>query len=324
MSSPIQVTGADRSGTTLMFALLASHPDVAMIRRANLWRWFDEGFGDLARPENLEACLDALARYARLEVLEPDFDRIRREFERGEPRYGRLFSLLFEHHAEKVGARRWGDKSLHTEHHIDRLLAEWPDAKLVQMVRDPRDRHASVSRRYEDTDRGVSSVTGRWLASVRAIRRNVDVHPANAMMVRYEDLALRPDEVLAEVCDFVEVEYDPTMLAMGAVSAQAEQGGNSSFERSRPGTISTASIGRFRTVLDPLEVALVEALVGDDMTDFGYEPSGIGPQGWGALRMRLFDLPAVRVKMHSWMLRDARHRRSGPSVPPRRLSSVAG
>ena len=236
----------------------------------------------------------------------------------------RLFALLFEHHAERSGATRWGDKSLHTEHHLDRIIEEWPDVRMVQMVRDPRDRHASVSRRYEETERGVGSVSGRWLASVEAARRNIDVHPHHAMIVRYEDLARRPEEVLQEVCAFVDLPYDPVMLGMGAVSAQADQGGNSSFERTRPGTISTASIGRHRTVLDPVEIALVEGLVGDEMVRMGYEPSGIGPTGARAAKLRVVDLPVARMKMRSWTLADDRRRRMGPSVPARRLAPSSG
>ena len=36
---PVFIAGADRSGTTLLFALLASHPNISMSRRTNAgWR----------------------------------------------------------------------------------------------------------------------------------------------------------------------------------------------------------------------------------------------------------------------------------------------
>src|ERR671914_1980284 len=124
--APVFIAGPDRSGTTLMFALLASHPDVSMVRRTNMWRYFHRRYGDLARAGNLDRCLRDMVAYRRMRHLHPDPERIRREFLAGEATYGRLFALFHEHHAERSGKPRWGDKSLHTEHYADRLLTEFP------------------------------------------------------------------------------------------------------------------------------------------------------------------------------------------------------
>ena len=76
---PVYVAGADRSGTTLMFALLGSHPDLSMTRRTNMWRYFHRRYGDLSVPANLDRCLDEMMRYRRMRHLEPDEARIRRD-----------------------------------------------------------------------------------------------------------------------------------------------------------------------------------------------------------------------------------------------------
>ena len=128
-TAPVFIAGSDRSGTTLMFALLASHPDLCMVRRTNMWRYFYQRYGDLASPENFERCLDEMVRYRRMRHLQPDADRIRREFVEGDPSYGRLFCLFHRHHAERAGKSRWGDKSLHTEHFADDIFAEFPGSR---------------------------------------------------------------------------------------------------------------------------------------------------------------------------------------------------
>src|SRR5512134_977336 len=98
--SPIFIAGPDRSGTTLLFALLASHPNISMVRRTNMWRYFYNRYGDLAQPGNLERCLGYMLRYNRIQnFLKPDGKRIRDEFRHGEPTYGRLFALFHQHHA---------------------------------------------------------------------------------------------------------------------------------------------------------------------------------------------------------------------------------
>ena len=56
---PIFIGGVERSGTSLLYALLASHPNIAMTRRTNMWPYFYKLYGNLAKPENLDRLLSA-------------------------------------------------------------------------------------------------------------------------------------------------------------------------------------------------------------------------------------------------------------------------
>jgi len=267
---PVFIAGADRSGTTLLFALLASHPNISMSRRTNMWRYFHERYGDLANPENLDRCLRDMLRYRRMRHLHPDDDRIRREFLEGVPTYGRLFSLFHEHLAESAGKGRWGDKSLHTERYADRVFAEYPNARIVQIIRDPRDRYASVRKRHGRDVPRVGAATGRWLVSTRLGRRNRSLYPGRYLLVRYEDLAREPEPTLRTICDFIDEPYTPEMLAMRGSESHADDGGNSSFGDFDSGTISTKAIGRYRTVLTPFETRFIDVVAGRIMSSLGY------------------------------------------------------
>lgn len=322
---PVFVGGADRSGTTLMYALLASHPNIAMVRRTNLFRWFDGRYGDLAVPANLERCLDDLLAYRRIEHLCPDRERLEREFAGGPASYGRLFDLLLRHHAERAGRPRWGDKSLHTEHHADRILEAFPDARIIHMVRDPRDRYASVRRRGGgDLDR-VGAATGRWLLSVRAAARNRRRHPDSYLVVRYEDLVVDPAGLMRQVCDFIGEPYDPRMLTMDAVPDHRVAGANSSFGDVDGGAITTRAVGRFRQVLEPAEVAFIETIAGRRLRALGYVPERPSLSSREMLRFVGEVLPVQGARMAGWLLAMRRARRSrGSRVPTDRLRPANG
>lgn len=313
---PMFVAGPDRSGTTLMFSLLASHPDISMVRRTNMWRYFHGRYGDLADRANLERCLAAMLAYRRLRHLQPDAERIRREFLAAEPSYGRLFALFHEHNAERAGKPRWGDKSLHTEHYAERLFAEFPDAYVVHMVRDPRDRYASVRRRYGQDLCRVGAATGRWLASARAGRRNRRRHPERYLLVRYEDLALRPHATMGRVCAFVGASCPAEMFALGGVAERA--GANSSFGDLEPRTISTRAVGRFRTVLSDADVAFVQLLAGRELVALGYERVEVCWSRRAALAFAVTDLPAQLARMAGSSALAAIERRAGERVPAAR------
>jgi hypothetical protein len=319
---PVFVVGPDRSGTTLMFALLASHPNISMVRRTNMWRYFHRRYGDLRSARNLERCLRDMTRYRRMQHLHPDAERIRNEFLQGEATYGRLFALFHEHHAARAGKTRWGDKSLHTEHFAEGVFDEFPLARIVHMVRDPRDRYASVRKRHGRDLSRVGAATGRWLESTRAGLRNHARFPHRYLLARYEDLVRDPEGTMRHVCSFIDEDYSPAMLSMGG--APEHRGGNSSFGDLEPGSISPRGIARAVTVLAPSEIAFIELFARRSMAALGYER--IEPALSPAQRVRFYTgtVPFQFVRMIGWIALARLQRRRGARVPPSRSVDASG
>jgi hypothetical protein len=320
---PVLIAGPDRSGTTLMFALLAAHPDLSMVRRSNMFRYFHGRYGDLSEPENLERCLGDMLRYKRLQALEPDGDRIRREFAEGPATYGRLFALFHAHHVERFGRSRWGDKSLHTEHYAERVFAEFPDARIVHMLRDPRDRYASVRRRHGGSGARLGRGVGRWLDSTDAALRHAARWPDRYLLVRYEDLCSEPERVVREVCRFIDEPFAPRMLSMDQTPEHRDRS-NSSFGDIAPGTISTKGIGRFHEVLTPSEIGLIQALAHREMEQVGYALSPLRMSMLTRVRFILWDRPLTWGRVTAWRTYARFRRRRGVDVPPSRLTPVEG
>jgi hypothetical protein len=285
-----------------------------------MWRYFHRRYGNLAHHENLERCLGDMARYRRMRHLHPDPDRIRREFLAGDPTYGRLFALFHMHYAERSGKRRWGDKSLHTEHYADRVFAEFPNARIIHTVRDPRDRYASVSRRHGRNASRVGAATGRWIMSMRAARRNVERFPDCYMIYRYEDLARDPEGTTRRICAFIGEDYSPDMLTLGGVPDHRNNGGNSSFGDLEPGVISTRGIGRFRQVLSRSELAFIELVAGGGLAAAGYERAEIHLTPRDRLRFCAWDLPLHFARMMGWMSLARLRMWRGARVPAFRLT----
>ncbi len=315
---PIFIGGADRSGTSLMFALLASHPNISMVRRTNMWRYFYGQFGDLSQEDNFEACLLMMLRYKRMGHLQPDPERIRAEYWLGEPGYGPLFALFHRHNAEWKGKPRWGDKSLHTEHYAEAIFREFPEARLIHMIRDPRDRYASILKRYTGKRPAIGWPTSRWLRSVRVARRNEKRYPGRYLAMKYETLASRPEETMLRVCEFVGESFVPELLSMGGAPDHSE--GNSSFGQIAPGTISTKSIGRYRQVLEPRDIAFIQTYSAGLMTEFDYELEPAERTRDKGSRYWLVDLPSNTAKMVAGSLSGTLKTRWREPIPANRLS----
>lgn len=321
---PIFVAGLERSGTSLMYALLASHPKIAMTRRTNMWTYFYKQYGDLAEAKNFERCLRMMMRYKRLVKLAPDPERIRRDFWAGEPTYARLFAIIEGHYAEKLGKPRWGDKSLHTERYAGPIFAAYPGARILHMMRDPRDRYASVLARWKRRRGRVGAGTAMWLASEALARENQARFPQQYRVVRYETLAGEPEATLREICDFIGEPFAPEMLTMEGARKFRDEGSNSSYGERKPGVISTSSIGRYRQVLSARQIAFIQRRAGPAMQRHGYalEPLQL------ALRERLlftlFDLPLNQTLFAAWNLRTVIQNVAGRRLPDYRIVPEVG
>jgi hypothetical protein len=319
--SPIFVAGPDRSGTTLIYALLASHPNISMVRRTNMWRYFYGRYGDLSISDNFERCLNDMVHYNRMRHLKPNAERIRNEFWLGKPSYGRLFALFHRHNAERVGKLRWGDKSLHTEHYADKIIAEFPNAKIIHMARDPRDRYASIMKRHAESKSRPGATTGRWLFSMRVAKRNLDKYPDNYMLLRFEELASDPEETMQKVCRFIGEEFTTELLSMEGAGDYRERGGNSSFENHGRGVISTSPIGRFRKVLSDYEVRYIQLFARDFMDRFGYSLEPVQLSGVDQAKFYLEFLPVNMVRMLGWLTLSTLTIKRGERIPSFRLST---
>lgn len=296
---PIYIAGPDRSGTTLMYGLLASHPNLSMTRRSNMWRYFYDRYGDLSIDENVDRCIEDMVRYRKMGHLHPDPKRIRAEFESGPRTYGGLFSIVHMQHARRSGKQRWGDKSLHNEHFAADIFSEFPRARIIHMVRDPRDRYASVSHRHGQRISRVGGASARWNRSVDVGLRNERRFPGRYMFVRYEDLATSPEPTLLEVCSFIGEDFDQRMLDLRSSPDIKASQSNSSFGDLGQRTISTRAIGRFKEVLEPEEIAFIQAVSKKGMHRFDYPPVDI-PASRLEARFYVLGFPHALARMWAW------------------------
>ena len=316
---PVFVGGAERTGTSLTYALLTSHPSIAMTRRTNYWRYIDGKFGDLAEDRNLAECLDVMRRYKRLDVIDIDWDRLREDFRQGPASYGRLYELLQRQQSERDGKPRWGDKSLLNERYAERIFESFDDARIIHMVRDPRDRYASVLARWKVRRGGVGAGMGEWLESARHAESNVERWPSKCTIMRYEDLVAAPEAEMQRICDFIGEPYDPEMLTMSGAEPFRTQGANSSYGKRPTGAISTSSIGKYTKVLSDGQVRYIERVARAEMDRHGYQPSLSPSTGSEALRFRTMILPFEEARRRAWEARGVWNALRSKSVPSYRF-----
>ncbi|MEO5985446.1 MAG: sulfotransferase [Candidatus Limnocylindria bacterium] len=309
-SGPVFIGGTDRAGKTLLAAILSSHPRISIPAvGSNMWTLFYRRFGDLRVTSNFERCLTELLNYKHVRFLEPDVDRLRRDFLAGSRTYARLFALLQEQSAARAGKPRWGDQTGLIEGYADVVLGSYDDAVMLQMIRDPRDRYDASLTMWPEGRLRVGGAVARWNYSARHARRNSRRHPGRYLVLRYEDLVTDPETVVRRASAFLGEDYRPEMLELHGMPSYREKLQASADDASGR-LISDRYVGIHRGRVPVGELAFLERQAGPLMREFGYEPSGVGLGGMGRVRHAVLDRPLNLLRMMIWQVRQAASHRA--------------
>lgn len=202
-AGPIVIGGLSFSGKTPIRMILGAHPALSMTRHTRMWDHYWGRFGDLRAVPALDRCLAAMAQDEGVRALEPDLGRVRREFLAGPPTYGALFALVHGQAAERVGKRRWGDQLKCVERFADPIFAELPDARMLHVLREPRDRVAAMCASRTRRIGRLGWETAHGEASARTAVRNERRHRGRYLVVRYEDFRVDPADTITAICGFI-------------------------------------------------------------------------------------------------------------------------
>lgn len=296
---PVFIGGLDRSGKTTMRAFLTSHPNIAIPAvGSNMETYFYGRFGDLRKPRNLDRCLAAMLRYKHVRFLQPDPERIRREFREGAATYEHLFSLFLIHFAEREGKPRWGAQTGLIERYADELFASFPGVKVVHMVRDPRDRYAASLELWPDGRGRAGGATARWSYSMGLAERNLRRYPDDYLVVRFEDLVRHPEACVREVCGFLGETFVPQMLDM--TDAPEHRRKLAGGEPSDSVSLSTRFVGRYREIVPPRELMFMQLHLGRTMSSYGYTQHPLHPSIRERAAFMVLEWPNQFARMSAW------------------------
>ena len=320
LRGPIFIGGLDRCGKTTMQAFLSSHPSIAIPAvGSNFWSYFYGQYGDLRITENFEHCLTALMQYKHALYLQPDPERIRKEFWQGPPTYARLFGLLHQHYAERAGKTRWGDQTGLIERYADQALAAYPGAKMIHMIRDPRDRYEASIAMWPNGKGRCGGATARWKYSVALMKRNLARYPDRYLPVQYEKLVRQPEETLRRVCEFIGESYTPEMLTMDGSPGHREKLIQNAETTEQP--LSEKYIGRFRQHIPKVEIPFIQQYARNEMRQLGYAMEPIQFSLSERVRYETWIRPANLIRMIAWLLIESLHQRF-PHLAGRRPSDA--
>lgn len=303
------VVGNSRSGTTMMGRVLGASPHVYTFGELHFFEqlWAPEDRDRLlSEPEAVELVARLLATQRRGYLGKGDpkhFVREAGEVVRsarpGASTPAGAFGAFLLYEASRHGKTIPCDQTPRNVLYVGEILELYPEARIINMVRDPRDVLLSQKRKWRRRFLGARGIPLR-----EALRSWVNYHPITISKLwsasvstaagvagedrvhslRFEDLLADPDGTVRGVCDFVGVPFSPGMLAVPQVGSSSGQDspGRAGVDPGRAGSWQ-------RGGLSPTEVFLCQKVAGGPMKSNGYAPVPISPAplrvGWSVLTL---------------------------------------
>lgn len=164
-------------------------------------------------------------------------------------------------------ATLWVDHTPDNVANVVRLLAEFPDARFVHVVRDGR----GVAASLKGVDWGPATVSGagqRWSQVLgQGLAAELSLPEGRIMRVHFETLLGDPQTTIRSICEFAGVEYTDAMCSPDGSGLPAYTRRQHKLV-GRP--LSASRVGAWKTVLTRREIEIYESVVGDLLPLMGY------------------------------------------------------
>ena len=209
------IVGAPRSGTTLLRFMLDAHPALAIPP--------ETGFLALASAFTQPPEIARAAFFEQVTHYPPEAPNWI-DFQLSPETYWQSlcalepftvaegFRTFYRLYAARFGKARWGDKTPSYSQFMTGIAAVLPEAHFIHLIRDGRDVALSLRPLWFSPGWEIETQARYWQHSVVTARAQGRLCQ-HYFELQYESLVAQPEVALRQLCDFLALPFDASMLA---------------------------------------------------------------------------------------------------------------
>lgn len=269
-TGPVFVLGYARSGTSLICRLMRRYLKVSFGTESQFIVRYQRAlpnYGDLEDDANLrrlfsDICGERFFHRCRNNWgFTFDIDRAMAAVK--DRSYAGVLDAIFGQLAAHNGMTRWGDKTPQYSDHLEVLLALFPDAQFIHIVRDGRDVSESI-RAVGFGAKNACECAEQWSQVLHRIRLfGARLPPGQFHDVSYERLIAAPLTTLRGLAEFLHIE--------------ATEDHWDEVARRLVGEVRADNAGKWRRTMIAREVRRFEGVAAETLTSYGYALANPGP-----------------------------------------------
>jgi hypothetical protein len=182
-----------------------------------------------------------------------------------------LFEKMHEIEMKKRNKIIWGQKTPRFIRSYKTLKHYFHNIKFINIIRDPR---AVVNsfKNSQSHNSYIPHIIKRWKNDVNHGINLQDSDPNNCLTIKYEDLIESPEQTLQDICNFLNIEYDPNMLSYNKTGLADYHILTSTTQQHLKSKPNKNRIDSWKKSLKAPEIIQIERNTSELMKRFNYQP----------------------------------------------------
>jgi hypothetical protein len=276
------IIGRPRSGTTLLRFLFEAHPEVLIPPESPFIINLYKKYGKVTHwdEEKIRSFIRDLMkqRYFDKWLINEDelFDHLLEcEGETSFQTIVKQVCLAYQSVFTDKKITVIGDKNPGYSLYVNRIHKLFPGSKIIHLTRDYRDNYLSLIKVNFEVP-VVPLVVYRWKFAIQRMWQLKKRNPELIYSLRYEDLVEEPGQKFRDLCHFLGISYDPSVLAFYQKKEEVEKAYAGSEEirlvhQSLFNPISTARMDIWQTEMSSRQVRIADLVAGKTAERAGYK-----------------------------------------------------
>ena len=283
----IFIVGSSRSGTTMMGRILGNSSKIFTFRELHFFGslWTNKGNQELMKKDQVDLlskllCIQEHGLFHQNHFA--DFHSISESLIGKEIKNPlKIYRLFLKTITEDNGAKISCEQTPQNLYYLDEILRFFPNAKVINLVRDQRDVLLSQKNKWRRRFLGAKEIpisealrsyfnyhpllTAKvWNSSLSCTTKYIN-HP-QVKVVKFENLLSEPEDVVKDICSFLKIDFQDNMLKVPVMGSSTENDSKSDL------IIDSKKINKWKKGgLSKAEIYLSQKMSSVMMGKFGYE-----------------------------------------------------
>jgi omega-hydroxy-beta-dihydromenaquinone-9 sulfotransferase len=293
----IFIVGNSRSGTTMMLRIFNNHPQLMVLNELHFFEqlWTPSDQDKIITKEQAVVLAEKLllrqrkgynTGFSDYTIFSDEANTLVQEMGTTDYTAEGVFTFFAEREVALNGKSIVCEKTPQNVFYLKEIFDHYPNARIINMVRDPRAVMLSQKNKWKRRKLGGWYITRR-----EAIRLRINYHPItlsklwNAaigaalkfkddkrmLTVIFEELLEQPEAVIHKICDHIGVAFNPEMLQITQESSSIE------MDSEEKGFKKERAVNWRKGGLNETEIWWCQQISGKYMQQFGFEMEDIRP-----------------------------------------------
>ncbi len=305
MNQPkIFIVGVGRSGTTLLQNMLNTHSEIAFTPDIDFLRkfLFSKKLDYILKSKGKNEIIQLISNDGFVNRLNINITKVLNENDFGLPYIGyQVYLYLLRSYLQKQNKLIIGDKDPRSIEYIPLINYLFPDAFIIHIIRDPRDVL-------------ISKMKARWSQKrpyfvhvlINEIQLRLGLNYGKRIKhkyieVLYEDLLVKPRDILKIICNKIGVSYEESMLNFQESSKKLVFSDEMQWKKETHGPLLKSNFNKWQHELSDWKIIFAERCDITAFNNYGYKYSRKTINVFGKFWIKSFvKISNILISIYIW------------------------